>query len=204
MAERRKLLIVAIVLLTAGLLITTGWSVMADIVPAPVIVPAGIYTGVIPMPPQFTFTTVGIPVDPAGNKMICIMRNDHHDPTLGATEGPASEADQLTDLVLSMVRTAPNAWAYTGVAYGMKTAVGQTQPEILYVEVVGGTVTSSEDGNALTVEGTSAYYLPEQDTDEDGFPDADQEPIHCAPHAFAMTRMPMTPPCVPIPVPEGE
>lgn len=208
MDAKRKIFIVAIVGLTAGLLITTGWSVMADIVPTPVIVPGGIYTGVMANPAQFTFTAAVMPMDLAANRMIFIMRNDNCDPTYLATEPPGSEADHQTDFVVDMVRTAPDAWAYTGVAYGTKKVEGQAQPEIVYVTLVHGTTTSTEDGNTLTVEGSSSFYLPEQDADGDGFPDADQEPFYCGDPAvgpgFTMTRIPVTPPCVPTPVPEGE
>jgi hypothetical protein len=205
MDVRRRIRIVAIVLLVAGLLITTGWSVMADIVPAPVIVPGGVYSGTLPGPPPFTFTTSVIPLDPLGNRMTFIQRNHNQDPTMLQTEPPASEADHKTDFVGNMVRTGPDTWAYTGVLYGTRKAEGQTQSEILYVEVVQGTTTSTADGNTLTNEGTSAFYLPEQDVDGDGLPDADQVPIYCSPPgAFTITRMAVTPPCVPTPAPEGE
>lgn len=192
----------AIIVSTALLFITVGWAVMDDPVPVPVIVPAGIYTGVHPQ----AFTDTIIPMDPAGNEMIFIMTNDNNDPTGGATEPPFSQADHLTDYVGNMLRTGPNVWAYTGVGYGTKKVEGQGMPEILYVGVVQGTVTSTEDGNALTTDGTFAVYMPEQDTDADGFPDADQEPVWCSPPGgFTITRMPVVPCCVPTPLPpEGQ
>ncbi|MHC4521227.1 MAG: hypothetical protein ACYTAS_21745, partial [Planctomycetota bacterium] len=84
--------ILAVIVLTGLLLITASWAVMDDPVPAPVLVPSGVYTGVHPQ----AFTDTLIPMDPAGNKMIFIMRNDNSDPTGGATEPPLSEADRLT------------------------------------------------------------------------------------------------------------
>ena len=190
----------AIIVSTGLLFITVGWAVMNDPVPAPVIVPAGIYTGVHPQ----AFTDTIIPMDPAGNEMIFIMTNDNNDPTGGATDPPFSEADHLTDYVGNMVRTGPNVWAYTGVAYGTKKVEGQGMPEILYVGVVQGTATSTDDGSAFTNEGTFALYMPEQDVNGDGCPDANQEPVYCSPpHVFTIKRMPVTPPCVPTPVPEG-
>jgi hypothetical protein len=204
MNSKRNIILIAIIALTAGLLATT-WRVMADIDPVPVLVPGGIYTGVMPTPPEFTFTTTVVPMDPAGNTMAFIMRNDNHDPTLLDPNPPLSEADHLTDFVGNMVRTGSNTWDYTGVAYGTKKVEGQGRPEILYVAVVQGTTTCTEDGNALTSEGTFALYLPEQDANGDGFPDADQEPAYCGPPAaFTIVRMPVTPPCVPTPVPEDQ
>jgi hypothetical protein len=101
-----------------------------------------------------------------------------------------------------MIRTGPNTWDYTGIAYGTKNVEGQGMPEILYVGVVQGTVTSTEDGNAMTTDGNFALYMPEQDVDGDGFPDADQEPVWCSPPGgFTITRMPIMAPCIPTPPP---
>jgi hypothetical protein len=211
MKTRRNLALVAIITMTALLLITSGWGVMADIVPAPTIVPSGAYTGVLRSPVgPYTVTMTVIPTDPAGNTMIFIARADNGDPTFMSTEPPAGEADHLTDYVGNMVRTGPNTWEYTGIAYGSKKVEGQLLPEILYMDVPHGTVTSTADGNILTTKGNSAYYLPEQDVDGDCFPDADQDPIYCSPldpeaAGVAMTRIPVTPPCVPTPLPpEGQ
>lgn len=196
MNSRRNIILVAIIALIAGLL-ATAWNVMANITPAPVLVPCGIYTGVHPQ----AFTDTIIPMDPAGNTLIFIMRNDNADPTAGATEPPLSEADHLTDYVGNMVRTGPNTWDYTGIAYGTKKVEGQGMPEILYVGVVQGAVTSTEDGNAMTTDGNFALYMPEQDVDGDGFPDADQEPVWCSPlGGFTITRMPIVSPCEPTPM----
>jgi hypothetical protein len=194
--------VLAVVLLTALLLITAGWAMVGDPVLAPVLVPSGVYTGVHPQ----AFTDTLVPMDPAGNKMIFIMRNDNGDPTGGATEPPLSEADHLTDYVGNMLRTGLNTWDYTGVAYGTKKVECHGIPEILYIGVVQGTVTSTEHGNVLTTDGTFALYMPEQDADADGFPDADQEPVWCSPPGgFTITRMPVMPCCVPTPAPaEGQ
>ena len=200
MDAKRKLLIVAAVLLAAGLLLATAWSaVMADIVPAPVIVPSGVYTGLLrsPVGPYIVSMTV-IPMDPAGNTMIFIGRADNSDPTFMSTEPPSGEADHLTDYVGNMVRTGPDTWAYTCVAYGTKKVEGQLLPEILYMELRQGTMTSTKDGSTLTLENNTAFYLSEQDVDGDGFPDADQEPIWCSPvGSLPWTRMPVLPPCDP-------
>jgi hypothetical protein len=194
----------AIIVSTALLFIAVGWAVMDDPVPAPVIVPSGVYTGLLGSPVgPYTVTMTVIPMDPAGNTMIFIARADNSDPTFMSTEPPSGEADHLTDYVGNMVRTGPDTWACTGIAYGTKKVEGQLLPEILYMDVPRGTVTSTADGNILTGEVNSAYYLPEQDVDGDCFPDADQEPIYCSPPGpITMTRIPVTPPCVPTPLPQ--
>ncbi len=203
MDAKRRIRIVVIVLLMAGLLITTGWSVMADIVPAPVIVPGGVYTGTLNSPVgRYIVSMSVIPMDPAGNKMICTVIADNSDPTYGAQDPPASETDHHTDFALNMVRTGPDTWDYTGIAYGTKKVEGQLLPEMVYMTVSYGTVTSTADGNTLTNHGSSAYYWAEQDVDGDGFPDADQEPFYCVPldpeaEGSPWMRVPLLPPCVP-------
>jgi len=78
-------------------------------------------------------------------------------------------------------------------------------PEILYMDVPQGTLTSTADGNALTAEGSSAYYLPEQDVDGAVSRTQTRSPFTAAPPGpITMTRIPVTPPRVPTPVPEGE
>jgi hypothetical protein len=199
MDARRMILVVAIVVLTAGLFITTGWSVVADIEPVPVCVPSGVYTGVHDPPVVYTFTKTIIPTDPAGNTATYIYKTDNAYPTLGSPDPPLSEVDHITDLVGNMARTGPNTWAFTAVAYGTKKVEGQPNPEMVYILVAQGTSTYSDDANIETNEGTSALYLPEQDADGDGFPDADQQPIFSGPLApVPCARLPV------LPAPGGE
>ena len=196
MKSRRNTVAVAIIALIVGLFATT-WSVMADYDPVPVLVPSGVYTTDMGTPGgTYIITMTIIPMDPAGNKMIIMVPNDNSDPTYFSTEPPTGEADHLTDYVGNMVRTGPDTWAYTGVAYGTKKVEGQLLPEVLYMELRQGTMTGTEDGNTLTLENNTAFYLPEQDVDGDGFPDADQEPIYCSPVGLLpVTRIPVIPPC---------
>jgi len=120
---------------------------MADIVPAPVIVPSGIYTGLLgsPVGPYIVTMTV-IPMDPAGNTMIFIVRVDNSDPTFMSVEPPSGEADHLTDHVANMVGMGSDTCAYAGIAYGTKKVEGQLLPEILCIDVAHGAVTCTEDG----------------------------------------------------------
>jgi len=203
--RKRRMTLLTIVGLTAVLLITTGWNVMADIEPAPVLVPGGVYTGVHPPPLVYTFTRTVIPTDPAGNTMTFIYRCDNAYPTLGDPNPPLSETDHMTDFVGDMVRTGPNTWEGTAVAYGTKKVEAQPNPEMVYIAVFQGTLTYTDNGNSEVSEGMFALFLPQQDADGDGFPDEDQMPVYCGPSAtVASKRMPMVPPCVPAPPPEGQ
>ena len=208
MRTKRNTTRLVIIALMAGLG-ATGWSVMADVVPAPVIVPGGIYTGALNSPAgPFTVSISVIPMDPAGNKMICIADADNSDPTWGAQNPPSSETDHQTDFALNMVRTGPDTWDYTGIAYGTRKVEGQLLPEMVYMTVNYGTLTSTEDGKVLITKGNSAYYWADQDVDGDGFPDADQEPFYCVPfdpeaEGSPWMRVPLLPPCVPAPLPGG-
>jgi hypothetical protein len=202
--NNRNRVLVAVIGLAAVLLVTMGWSVMADIEPAPLCVPSGVYTGIHDPPLVYTFTKTIIPTDPAGNTATYIYRTDNGYPNMGATEPPLSEVDYMTDIVGNMVRTGPNTWAFTAICHGTKKVEGQPNPEMVYIAVFQGTSTYTEDGNTETNEGTIALYFPEQDVDGDGFPDEGQEPAFCGPvPPVPCTRLPVLSPCV-LPPPEGE
>jgi len=217
MAKKRKsernIALLAIIVITAVLLIIP-WSLNAGSSwaqdseePWKYCNPGGVFTGIHPpMPWAYIITETIIPTDPVGNTITFIWKADNSDPTLGDPNPPLSEVDHMTDFVGNGIRTGPNTWDYTGVAYGTKKVEEQPNPEIVYIAVVRGTVTYADDCNSKESQGMFALYLPEQDVDGDGFPDEDQTPVYCGPSAtIKMTRLPMVPPCVPPPTPpEGE
>lgn len=189
--SKKNRVLMVVIGLGAVLLITTGWSVMADIVPVPICVPRGVYIGVYPAH-QWTFIRTVIPTDPAGNTITSILSCDNADPTFGITDPPFSEVDHMTDYIGPMVRTGPNTWAHTAISYGTKKVEGQPKPEIVYIQVFEGTFTYTDDGNTEVVTGDFAIYLSEQDADGDGFPDEGATPIYCGPiPTVTATRMPM-------------
>ena len=51
--------------------------------------------------------------------------------------------------------------------------------------------------------GTVSYYMAAQDVDQDGFPDADQEPIACVPWQWSGRRITAVPACTPSPMPDA-
>jgi hypothetical protein len=46
-------------------------------------------------------------------------------------------------------------------------------------------------------QGTGAYYVADQDLDQDGFPDEGQEPAVCVPWEWTAKRLTMMPGCMP-------
>ena len=176
MNSRRKIAAVAVMALIMLLLIT-AWNVMADITPAPILVPSGIYVGVHKPPVEYPFMVSVIPTDPAGNTLTTIFWSDNGYPNLGIDQPPFSECDSMTKLLGHSVRTGPTTWAGTRIAYGTKKVDGQPNPEIVWLSVWDGTDTFSEDGTTCQMEGTMSIFLPHQDKDRDGWPDEDEVPL---------------------------
>ena len=201
MKTKRNTALIALIALTAMLFITTGWKVMADIVPSPVLVPGGLYIGINEPPNTYAFTKTVIPTDAMGNTITSIYRCDNGDPTLGNPD--FAEVDHQTDFVGHMVRIGPKTWEGTAVSCGTKKVEGQPKPEIVWIMVWVGTTTLSDAGNTDVSEGMVALYMAEQDADGDGFPDEGQEPVWCGPHTNVARRLPIVAPCVPPPPPEG-
>ena len=204
MKTKRNTALGALIALTAILFITTGWRVMADIVPTSVLVPGGLYIGVHDPPNVYAFNKTVIPTDALGNTITTIYRCDNAYPTLGDPNPPLSETDHMTDFVGNMVRTGPNTWEGTALCCGTKKVEGQPNPEMVWIMVWTGTTTLSDGGNTDVSEGMLSLYMAEQDADGDGFPDEGQEPIWCGPHTNVARRLPMVAPCVPPPPPEDE
>jgi len=207
MTTKRNMALAAIVALTALLVATTGWSVLGNLTPPPVL-PGGVYTGLhaAPMgsdlsepmpltrseptvsslgqtipptaPLRTTITESVTPLDPACNTMAFSYSCDSQDPTLACTRLPLAKADHLTDFVGNMVRTDWDTWDYTAVAYGTMEVPSRPTPLLVYIAVVQGTATYTADGNAKVAQGTVAVYAPEQDADGDGFPDEGETPVH--------------------------
>jgi hypothetical protein len=204
MKTKRNTTIATLIALTAVLFITTGWQVMADIEPAPVLVPGGLYIGVHDPPNVYAFNKTVIPTDALGNTITTIYRCDNAYPNLGDPNPPLSEADHMTDFVGNAVRTGPNTWEGTAISCGTKKVEGQANPEMVWIAVWTGTTTLSDGGNTDISEGMFALYMPEQDTDGDAFPDEGQEPVWCGFHTNVARRLPMLAPCVPTTPPEGQ
>jgi len=100
------------------------------------------------------------------------------------------------------VKIGLNKYEMTALEYFTKTA-GPSLEEIVGIGIVTGTF-ELIGPDLVMGHGTGAYYMPEQDTDQDGFPDEGQEPVVCVPWEWTAKRLTMMPGCVPTPLPEGE
>jgi steroid delta-isomerase-like uncharacterized protein len=95
-----------------------------------------------------------------------------------------------------------NKYEMTAIEYFTKT-VGPSLEEIVGIGIVAGTF-ELIGPDLVQGQGTGAYYMPEQDIDQDGFPDEGQEPVVCVPWEWTAKRLTTMAGCVPTPLPEGE
>ncbi len=180
--RKRNIKLVALLGLTAVLLITTGWSVMADIEPMPMFVPGGTY---VEVRAGLYSCQIVIPNDPAANTTTHIGYLGINDPTIS---GWFPEADYRYNLVGNGVRVGPYTWHVSGIQYGSKKG-GRLQ----YILLFSTEVTFSEDGETMDMDGTFETYLPEQDADKDGFPDEGEVTSSWARFTTTFKRVPIRP-----------
>ena len=162
--KKKNVKLAVVIGLTAVLLITTGWSVMASVESEPIFVPSGPYIYASGQ----RMAEIIIPNDPAGNTITVIGPYLVVDPTLN---GLFPETDNRLETVGRGVRTGPYTWHTSYIQYGSK---GQ---EIQFILLFSADETFSEDGETMDMYWTGEVYLPEQDADNDGFPDEGEAPF---------------------------
>lgn len=178
--RKRNIKLIAVIGFTAVLLITTGWSVMASVESEPVFVPSGPYMYASGQ----RYAEIIIPNDPAGNTTTHIGPYLVVDPTLG---GMFPEANNRLECVGRGVRTGPYTWHVSHIQYGSK---GQ---EFQFILLFSGTQTFSEDGETMEMYYTAEIFLPEQDADNDGFPDEGEVPFYAGSGGHTLKRVPIRP-----------
>ena len=99
-----------------------------------------------------------------------------------------------------MVKIGLNKYEVAFLQYFTRSA-GPSLEEIVGLGIVTGTL-ELVGPDLAQGQGTGAYYLAEQDADQDGFPDEGQEPVVCVPWEWTARRLTTMPGCVPTPIPE--
>ncbi len=102
-------------------------------------------------------------------------------------------AEWQSPLMGEAVVTGPNEGRYTAVSYGLK-AGAEGFPELVYILVDSGMVRDLGQGRTEH-QHNLGVYLPFQDADGDGLPDAGQTPVACVPLTSISTRIPVLPAC---------
>lgn len=147
--------------------------------------PSGAYFWTVP-----EWNTSGVEIvianDPACTRTTHITKYYYLDPTLG---GMFPEATSYSDAVGMGVRTGHNTWDITVMRYGANG------PKKVYIVVMSGVETYTDDASVQEATFTAAIYLAEQDKDGDGWPDEDESPQMCLPLTLTSPRMPILPMC---------
>ena len=111
------------------------------------------------------------------------------------------DADDVKFAGALAVKTGVNQYEMTALEYFI-SRVGPCHEEIVGIGVVNGILTMAGPDQTQG-QGTGAYYIAAQDTDQDGFPDEGQTPALCVPWQWSSKCLTMTPGCVPTTTPES-
>ncbi len=192
----RQSLVVALVITLTGALLTVGQGLTTansdPIEPWAPCNPAGSYYGNHPVEPVAAAVTI-IPNDPECRSITCIQKIYYMDHTLG---GMFPDVVTASDTVGMGVRTGPTTWRMTLIRHATDGGAG-----LKYMALITGDFEYRDDVNAMERKCTWALYLPEQDKDDDGWPDEDETPMICIPDEGLMPRMKVLPKCEVTPLP---
>jgi len=169
MNTKRKIIVVTAIGIVA-LGVTTGWSVLAGAAWPPQPYQVSSIAGAWTILGQNTIVTIS-PEDQQSATGFWYATHINMDPTAG---GAIPDATSVPACIGKYVRTGPNTWQYTGVAYFLKDT--KPQSTILNIDVVGGTITMTTPGKIEWTK-TNMFYLGAQDKDHDGLPDVGEKPI---------------------------
>jgi hypothetical protein len=153
----------------------------------------GSYTGG-PWDTPLILQNVVTPQDPDGEKLTYEMRWVNPDATMRMPE--SEEVDDASDLVGEAIKTAPSAYDYSVIGYGVNDRPGD-RGEIVYLFVVNGSLACEGDAT-ITSDVTPSVYTAAQDADMDGLPDEGELPICIGPTDFGSAhRIPQMSRCEP-------
>jgi len=210
MNRKRKIVVVSAIGIL-GLVLTTGWSVLAGaawpLEPYQMYSPTGTWTVTSPQfaPGLFGIASYGAE-DPMSGRVSGIVQVPGYDPNLG---GLAPDGESISPQYVTFVRTANDTFQKTGVFYIVRSA----KPHVVAWILVLNLAASFTDPDTYEWDGTLSIYssvehpghmfgdLPDQDQDNDGLPDEGQQPILCMPMNGICHRIGLLPPCEPTPMP---
>jgi steroid delta-isomerase-like uncharacterized protein len=137
------------------------------------------------------------PQDAAGTRFGGVLWKVNANPTLYGMFPEVETGVQFW--ATESVRIGPNTYRTDMITYGTKAGDGPLdQTAAIHVGTSTWTMTGPDTNEGQTL---LASYLPEQDADGDGLPDAGQEPVACTPFPFTSKRVKIMSPCVPPPMP---
>jgi len=154
----------------AGKKASAGASAMTPAVRSFKLEPGAWVAKVYGVPMQWSYV---IAADPSGRHAVGYGTIDVGVYTAGLDE----MIDYTSPLLIDVVMTGPGTVKFNSVWYGIKKEqVGATSATIKYIGVNKGELKSVAPGKSEGMH-EIAYYWPETDADNDGFPDPGAEPI---------------------------
>jgi len=137
------------------------------------------------------------PLGPDNDRFVCAV-DIAHDPSFG---GMFPETIAATNMRGMYVKTQLNTYDFTIMSYGLaEPAEGEAARQVVYIQIVSGQFTLTDENTFASDLYTAALYAPDQD------PFGDEAPAYgCYPVSGTYTRMPVVPVCeLPLPEPSGE
>ncbi|MBN2326843.1 MAG: hypothetical protein JXR73_06790, partial [Candidatus Omnitrophica bacterium] len=103
--------------------------------------------------------------------------------------------EEYAPMVGDLVRTGPNTWDMTVIGNGADGPVGTGANNLLFISVMSGSCTFSENCDEMYYSGAYAVFQPYQDVNPtDGIPDEGEEPYICFPAESVSHRVKVMPP----------
>ncbi len=184
-----------------GKVAESWWSydalgVMMQITTPPEYTPKGNWIVTVPSPMgDLTFLHAIYPLDETEGRYGGILWQVNPNPTFFGMFPDFTGGSQFW--TTESVRTAPNTYTTGMVVYNTKPVEGLLdQVGSIGIATVTWTITGPDTNEGITL---LATYLPDQDADKDGLPDAGQVPVACTPFTFTSKRAKIMPACVPPP-----
>lgn len=101
---------------------------------------------------------------------------------------PELATNRLSQFVGTVAMTGPNTARFTSVWYGVRTTPGPFTSQIVYIGMNTGELEMFAPGKSK-VTNNLAFYLPTDDEDGDGYPDAGKAPLFVLPPTFSVDTL---------------